>query len=298
MAEVLTNNDIDTEITAFNNCSIDLSGFNIPGINMPGLGSLIATFIRTIEAGLTTSFEPFLQLIQMVKDIPSLPGKITSFISDFNELLTDPINFIIKKLIDPIIKNFTMPIPSIKILTQFLLGTIDLKSIDFTIPSNILIPAKFAIIAPTVQAEILKNLNLIIPKMLDFLLIPAKVMIGFFSAFVKLILDALSVDKLPAFVAKWLTPIEGLMDMIGKLFGTVIGAIISTFTPVDISSILPLIISYITGIFTGVSDRALFKKLSLENPVFGSIKGIIATLQCFIEIVIDFIKKFPGLFIK
>ena len=149
MAEVLTNNDIDTEITAFNNCSIDLSGFNIPGINMPGLGSLIATFIRTIEAGLTTSFEPFLQLIQMVKDIPSLPGKITSFISDFNELLTDPINFIIKKLIDPIIKNFTMPIPSIKILTQFLLGTIDLKSIDFTIPSNILIPAKFAIIAPT-----------------------------------------------------------------------------------------------------------------------------------------------------
>lgn len=298
MAKIISDDALNLAIADFNKTMKSISSFNIPPINMPGLGTYMAVVIRTVEKGLTTSFEPFLKLVEIVKDIPKLPDTLKDFVNNFQEITKDPIGFIVKLMIEPISENFAMPIPSPGVIIGILSGTQKISEIDFDNPSNIIQTAPFSKLPSAEKNSILKLIKTIMPKMIEFLLLPAKIMINFFLGFVKLIVDALDPSKLPDFVSQWSNPVKGIMEMIGKIFGEVIGGVIGTFIPVDISSAIPKLISFITGLFTGESTISKFKKMVKEDKLFSLLSGFVGLFIGIIEWMKKFIIEFPKLFLS
>ena len=281
IGQVISTNALDDMITKFDGCMVDVTGSSIPGlsgstIQGPGLGSVMTTMIRTVEKGLTTSFEPFVDLISIVKNAANpaaLISDVASFANDLQQITQNPEQFIINKLIDPITQNMSIPIPSpttfITIITDFISGqSLDkiLAGITFS-GSTIIEPQKFQDFAQKNEDQantILSNIGKIISGMLKFLMIPIQAIISFFKAFIALIVKALS--DVVGFVAQWINPIKGLMTMLGTILGTVVGQLSSSLFPSSLPNTQSTsgITSAIVGLFTGSANSINITPTSLD----------------------------------
>lgn len=306
--QVITDSSINNMLSGFSSCMVDMTGVSIPGLSDnsgPGLGSIMTTMIRSVEKGLTTSFEPIVDLIGIVKNAANpadLATQLTSFASDFQQMSQNPEQFIINQLLEPVTTNMTIPIPNPTIMPQILLDLISgkalsdiLSGINFTSAENILLPPKFQTFMQNNEQQanvILSGITGLISGAMHLIMIPIQAMIQFFIAFVKMILDAINPTDIVSFIGQWSNPVKGLMTMLGKIFGDVVGSISSSLFPgISTSGIT----SAVTGIFTGELDRNAIKSLI---PTLGPAGGLLGMTNCSIEWTISFIEQVPTLILS
>jgi hypothetical protein len=108
----------------------------------------------------------------------------------------------------------------------------------------------------------------------------------------------LTVPKLPGFVSDWTNPIEKMLKMFGTIVGDTIGAILPEFFSFNIGDSIPKIKDYIISLFEGKSTINDFKVQMLKDPLLAKVGGIMVFFTGLINFMLEFIKSFPGLFIK
>ena len=300
MAEIITPEAFSKMLKKFDDNMKDLTGVSIPevsNIDVPGLGSIITVIMRIIEMGLTTSFEPIVKLVEIVKDLKTLPDKLIQFISEWDSVFKDPVTFIINKILEPLIKYIVLPLPSVKILIQVLMGQISLSDVDWSKKENLLLPPKFLALPDYEERlKVISSGPKFITSMMGFVLIPLKVIIAFFKAFISKLVDALNITKIVVFIKEWINPVEGLMKMLGEIFGTVIGGVASSLFSMDKSSIEDIIKMVKDNFSINIvkSFKTIFNDPKTPPPL-KMIQGFFSMMAAMIEMIIGFIFQIPSL---
>lgn len=304
MAEIITdsalNNMIENFHESLNECT---TGVPFTGIDQPGLSSIIATIIRVIEKGITSAFEPVLVLVEMVKNLITLPADLIQFVSDWAPVFSDPIGTVIEFLLQPLIKNIVLPLPSIPNLIGLLLGTKTVTDIDWSKSSNILLPPKVKALDEDTQKKLIKLLeipNYINNIFVKFILMPLQMMIEFFVGFITKVADALNPTKIVEFITDWVpNPVNGLMTMFSDIFGPIIanvGASISGATDEEKEQMIQPTIDIVTETFQGnIPCKEELAQKEAEHPALKKITGFLMFVINLIVWVIGFLPQLPQL---
>lgn len=100
-------------------CCIDKPGLTEQA-NIPGIGSLVKTYIRTLEKGFTSNLIPLSKIINVLKDVASSKNPPLQFAKEIGEVSAgvaavakDPITAILKELQSPALENLPLPFLSI-----------------------------------------------------------------------------------------------------------------------------------------------------------------------------------------
>ena len=301
MAEILSENQVNSIIKSLSDCIETKSGigFKIPDINAPGLGNFLLVVIRIIEKGITTTFEPFATLIELVKNynpiipsnIPTFLDKIKDLIAKIVEMVKNPVEFIINLLLEPVIKNFTIPL----IINFKMFG---LPDFEFKIESE-----KFKDLEKEKREQIkeyISNTKEFIEQLAKFIILPIKIMIEFFISAVEMLAKIVT-DTVNAALDLFtkFTSVDGIISIITDFFKTAIMKI-----SIKIPDILGFTINKIDELINGITEYldTIFslklpdiKAINIKYPEFSKISGLIVMLGCIVTWIINLIPVLPKL---
>ena len=288
-------------------------------IDDPGIAALINSFIRAIEAGLISAYEPLIALINVVTEAIKAGvkapivflEKIIKVANGVVELLSglplSIIDFIVNKVLSPIIDNINIPFPNVAGIIEIILGKVkltDIKWSQWLAEGKLIIPPKLKAKGDAAIEQVLTlfqsfdGLPSAFLKLFEVLLFPIKFAIGLIESVVKLvsglvknIFDAIA--KLTEIISN---PVGFIIDTVLDIIVTVITPILKILSPIkipDISAFQEKIKELIEGILKVPSFdvNAWISKLPPGiQPIFNSIIGFIKFFGCFIKWFFSLIK--------
>lgn len=295
---VLSFSAIENLVNNINTCQKkNGSLFEIPDITMPGLGNIMYNKILIIDAGLSATFKPILELKKIFDEFikPAIGDptklvealkKLAEYVASIKDLLENPIQFIINEIMKPL-KNLLLPmsldlsmfIPNFKV--DLSAGFMKLPALEIKKLTGLVTPAW------------LKNVG-------EFLLLPIKMIIGLFTKVVEMIKKAVdplqAVVELPKLFGKLITDFIGtVIDLITEVLGTALEPLLKIVLPtVNIPEINLAFSSMFDDIFKGRDfDLPKYSALSLD---FSKIWRFISIIACFLKAFFSIITDFPKLF--
>jgi hypothetical protein len=274
------------------------SVFEIPKINIPGLGNVLFNKLLLIDAGLVTSFKPIAELKKIFDDYikPSITKppeliealkKLAEYVVSIKDLLENPIEFILNEIFKPL-ENLLLPF------------SIDLS---FFIPGMKIDLSKGFKKLPKSEQERLKGLStpLWIKNMSELILIPVKMIVGLFKKLVEMIIDAVNPTKavieLPKLFIKCITDFKDtVIEIISQILETAINPLLNIMSPgINIQNLIIGLKTFISDIFTG--EPLNFDKYNnISSGEFNKIKIFITVISCFLKQTLTMITKFPTMF--
>ena len=230
--------------------------YKITGLELstkePGLGSMLAAAIRGIEKAITTAFEPFIAMINMIQQaMPPSPDKLIEFIKKAIELIKglgqllegapeSLIDFAISKILGPVKKEMFIPLPSSADLFKMVTGDIKFDEVDWAAKlenGEMIIPPKLQegldkgeTWATKHIADVL-SVKKFLPKIVEFVLTPLKTAIKMLEEIIKMVIDF--VKSLPSAIQalfKFVSdPMGAILELLGLALKPVLEAIIDSY---------------------------------------------------------------------
>lgn len=307
--QLITDNQIQAQINRLVEClqeaGIDLREINI---NLPGEGSFIKTIIRAIEAGIITSFEPIIALINIIIEAiqagisaPSVfIDRIVTVIEGITNLLADfplsVIDFIVNKLIKPITDNINIPFPSTEIIIDILFRGVSINDLNWKqlfqerkliIPEVLLNLPEEELNKILLIFESFEDSEPIFIKIIDVLLFPIKFAISLIQSVVDIVTDL--VENLFDAIAKVIEIATGPVEFVIELIADIFGSVILEFIPGDIKDIpgfagkfLQLIIDLFSGKNINIAEWIDNLPEILKAP-FSLIGNLLQLISCLIS---------------
>lgn len=300
----------------------------------PGIAAFIATMIRSIEKALLTSFEPLVALFNVILDslkaglkaIPVFFDKIVKVVTGLKDLLLpDPItgiiNFIVGKIIQPIIDNINIPFPSIPTMIELIFNSITLSkseyekwitNIDFNKwleSGKILISTKLQGGGKKTKEAVERGLTLFqkvegfekpaFLKLLEVLLMPIKFCFELIKKIIDLVTGLVTnlFDAISNMLKILSNPVQFVLDLIAGIFSDVLSAILNVlFEFEDKEKIEKTFNTYILNLFNLTAPKIDIKEWIKTLPpeiaaVFNSISGFINFISSFLTWFIGLISK-------
>lgn len=307
-AQLITDNQIQTQINKLQEC-LESAGIGLreTDINLPGEGSFIKTIIRAIEAGIITSFEPLIALINVIVEAVNAGirapkvfiEKIVNVVNGITELLSglplSIIDFIVNKILGPIVDNINIPFPSTEILIDISFGRINIQDINW----KDLLDKQLLIIPPTLLKIPTDKLNEILlifesfgdspifTKIIEVLLFPIDFAIGLIESVINIVSDLVTnlfsaIEKIVEIASG---PVEFVIDLIGEIFGNVILKFIPDDITVSIGfkdKFIELIKDFFSGIDINISKWIDNLPDFLKTP-FRIIGNLLQLISCIIK---------------
>jgi hypothetical protein len=262
----------------------------------PGMGSIIAGAIRGVEKALITAYEPFIALADVVcKVIPPTPPNILKFLEDAVGIVTSIaelvgglpmslLDFIMAKVLEPIIKEWYIPIPSIDDLLLILMGQLDMSTVNWEeklLNGEMVIPPKLqegVAAGKDWAGQIAQVLQVkeFLPKVLEFLLMPIKMAIGMLTAVIDKVTEMVTelpkaLEGVMSFISD---PIGGILELIGEIFKPIIKMMMGIFSPDLPDTPVPDFDELISKLFSGEFLNGDNVKEFIQNsPGSGSAMG-------------------------
>lgn len=116
-------------------CCIDKPGLT-EQVNIPGIGSLVKTYIRTLERGFISNLMPLNAIISVLKDVASSKNPPVVFVDKIKDVARgvgnvgkDPVRAILQELQSPALENLPVPFLTIDALICLFTGQKTLKQI-------------------------------------------------------------------------------------------------------------------------------------------------------------------------
>lgn len=270
------------------------SPLEMPAVDEPGVGNIIMVFIRTIEKGFATNFQPILELKDLILNYlinpPAFIDKILEFVDNIQQMITNPIDFILNQLVEPIAANIKIPL------------NLDLSAIlpGFVVSIN----QGFLQNSADIQEGINKMITPeFFTKLLEFIIFPIKLIIGILQELIILIIEAVA------------APLIKIAELVIKLTTDFQNAIVDIILGVIIEPIKTLLISVVPGgeaafdnfenLVSGVMEL-ITKILTLQPididelisriPDLNKVFGLVNIISCLFKSILTFIIQFPVLF--
>jgi hypothetical protein len=312
--EIISEEALQAEINKIIGC-LKENGIEIEtNVDDPGLAALIATLIKSIEKAIITSFEPIIALISVVKEaidaglnaINVFLEKIVKVVEAITELLSNlPISiieFIVNKIIEPIMKYINIPFPSIQGIIEILSGSISLGNIDWDkwlLEGKLVIPQKLKDKGQEKVDQVMtlfksiNGLGVAFLKILELLLFPIKFAIGVIEAVLNKAGELAEnlFDAIAEIVSLIGNPVQWLLDFIAGIFADILAPIVIEFIPnINVENIQAFIAKFkelIASIFKIGAIRIDIDKWIENLPtglreIFKQIVAFIKLIQCFI----------------
>jgi len=294
---VITFPMIEKLVNDINTCNKNKGmNFEIPSINVPGLGNVIYNKLLLIDAGLTASYKPVLELKKIYDNYikPSINNptklaaalqKLAEYVNSIKDLLNNPIEFIIKEIVKPI-KNLLLPL-----------------SIDFSkyIPGlNIDLSEGFNKLSDK-EKEKLKGLNspAWLKNISEFLMLPINMIIGLFKKIVEMIKNAVDPTKaiieLPKMFIKLLTNFyDTIIEIITDLMESIMEPLITMILP---DPNFPELNLALKSMFSDIFNKLPFDRIKYNSlsPDFSKIFYFISLIGCFMNSFLSILTDFPKL---
>jgi hypothetical protein len=238
-------------------------------------------------------FKPILELKELIlKHLikpPRFISKIAEYANEIAEAISNPIEYILNELIEPISENINIPL------------SLDLSALLPGFKVNV--DKGFLKLPKELQELINKMLSQeYFDKLLEFILFPIKLMTGMFEALAKLIAQALAspVAKIPQLVIDFTANfVNGVIGLITDLLGSILEPIFNSIVPGGFENINKLISDVkemIVKALTGKLDIEFVKKKRKESKDFDKVFGFINIIICFMKAILVFIVMFPTAF--
>ena len=294
---IITIDMVNGFIKEINECQKKNGGMiEIPKVDVPGIGNLILSFLMSIDAGFANTFKPILELKKILTDyvIPAvadptkvvgLMSKIKEFTDSIKDLVSNPVEFIIKELLKPL-DDFLLPIPLD--LSMFIPGM------------KVNIDKGFKTLSPDIQLNIMSMITPEwIAKMPNLILLPIHIIVGLIKAVVKMITDALAnpLVKIAELIPKLTVDFpKTVKDLILDVLLKAIEPILKGMVPGGID--MPSVAGAFSGIFGDMFSGKLpnIPSYKLQAPDLGKVWGFLSIIMCLIKSVLSFITTFPTLF--
>ncbi len=305
--ELIPEEGLQAQIDKLVSCLKD-SGIEIDiDINEPGLGSLIATLIRSIEKAIIAAYEPIIALVKVVIEAIDAGinaatvflDKISNVINAIGELLSglplSIIEFIVNKIVEPITKNINIPFPSIEGILDIILGKESLISIDWEKwleEGKLIIPESLKAKGEEKVKQVLtlfQSFNGLLPpflKILEVLLFPIKFAIGAIEGIISKVQDLVTnlFDAIGEIVDLIGDPVGFVLDFIADIFSNVLAPIIQNLIPIDEKDVEAFIVKFKELI------SLIFKIGAVKIDIDGWIEALPPTLKTIFKQVVSFIK--------
>jgi hypothetical protein len=309
-AQIISESGLRVEIEKIAEC---LRGAGIDleiDSDQPGLGALIATLVRAIEKAIITAYEPIIALIRVVTEALAAGvrapivfiEKITGVVSGLSELLSglpgSIIEFVISKILEPIVNFIMLPFPSTAALVEILLGRVKLEEIDWNAwlaDGRLVIPPKLRQLGDRVVKPVLtlfqshNGLPPAILKIFELLLFPFKFAIGVLTSVVDKVEGLVKniFEAIGELLEIGSDPVAWILDFIAGIFATTLLPIVTLFIPAPIGNLAlftekfrELVVLLFTG---GKIDPWLQQLPQPLRGIFDLIIGFIKLLGCFIQ---------------
>ena len=305
MAVLIDDSLLNSLITQINECQKANGGqIEIPPVDVPGLGNILLCFIRTVEKGFITTFEPILELKELITEYLIKPvefiAKIAEFAARLAELIADPITFIINEIVLPISENINIPLSLDLSIIMDGLPTVDIDTKFLELDSETI-----ALIQTMLTTDYYS-------KLMAFMLMPIKLIIGIFTGFIQMLVDAIAspLTKIAELVIGVITDFPGtIMNLITDILADILLPILESIVPGgfnDVAALVESIKALIIDVLTGeVIDIDSYRGGSDEeedgeegsSSDFDKVFGFINIVACFAKGLFSFITMFPVLFL-
>lgn len=312
--EIISEEALQAEIDKIIEC-LKKAGIEIEtNTDDPGLAALIATMIKSIEKAIISAYEPIIALISVVKEaidagleaVAVFLEKIVKVVEGITELLSNLpmsiIEFIVNKIIEPIMKHINIPFPNIQGIIEIISGAVSLPNIDWkkwlqdgklTIPEKLKEKGQEKIDQVMTLFENINGLGIPFLKILELLLFPIKFAIGTIQAVLNKASELVKnlFDAIAEIVSLVGNPVQWLLDFIAGIFADVLAPIVQKFipniTPEDIQAFIAKFKELIASIFKIGAIKIDINKWIEKLPprlkiIFKQVVGFINLIQCFI----------------
>jgi hypothetical protein len=318
-AKLIQDSALQGELDKISEC-LKKSGIDLTiDLSVPGLGALIATLVRTIEKAIVSSFEPLIALISTVMEaldagieaITVFIEKVAKLVSAIAELLANLpmsiIEFIVNKIIEPIIKNINIPFPSIEALIQILTFQIKLPDIDWDdwykkgwliIPQKLIDKGKkFVDEALQLFKSVADGIAAAFLKIIELLMFPIKIAMDLIKKVVEFVSGLVTniFDTIKSLLEIIKNPVQWVLDFIGDLFADILSGIMALFVAIeipDLNEFKKWVKEFIGKLFKIGSIKFDIDEWLKEVPepyksILETIIGFLKLLQCFILWIIS-----------
>jgi len=296
---ILSVDIVNEFITKINACQkkngIDIE---IPAADSVGLGNVLFSQILVFDSALVTTFKPIADLIKIQKDyvipalsdpkkVAALMSKVGEYVSALKEILSNPIEFIVKELIKPL-DNLLLPIPlDLSMLVPGMKVTFDKGFKTLTKDKREQIE------------QMISDAGDWASKIPLLIKMPIDIAIGIFTTVIKMIVEALTnpLVKIAELITKVVTNFkEFIIELLTTLVSAAVEPILATCAPykIDIKSTIAVFDDIFKDIFGGISID--IEKYKLRAPDLDKVFGIVSIVICFIKTIFAFILEFPTLF--
>lgn len=311
--EIISEEALQAEIDKIIEC-LKKSGIEIEtNVDEPGLAALIATLIKSIEKAIISAYEPIIALVNVVTEaieagfeaVAVFLEKIVKVIEGVTELLSklpmSIIEFIVNKVLEPIMKYINIPFPNIQGIIEIISGAVSLNNINWkqwledgklTIPEKLKAKGEEKVNQVLTLFENINGLGIAFLKILELLLFPFKFAIGVIQGILKKVQElAINFfDAINEIVEIVSNPVQWVLDFIGGIFADVLAAIAKILVPLnpeDIAAFIAKFKELILSIFQigaiKIDIDAWIEKLPPKlRSIFKSIVGFVKMIQCFI----------------
>lgn len=310
--EIISEEALQAEIDKIIEC-LKKSGIEIEtNVDDPGLAALIATLIKSIEKAIISAYEPVIALVNVVTEaidagfaaVKVFLEKIVKVIEGVAELLSklpmSIIEFIVNKVLEPIMKNINIPFPNVQGIIEIISGKISFNDINWKQwleDGKLTIPEKLKAKGEEKVNQVLtlfENINGSVPflKLLELLLFPFKFAIGVIQGILKKVQELVTnlFDAINEIVEIVSNPVQFVLDFIGGIFADVLAAIAKTFVPIkpeDVQLFIEKFKELILSIFKiGAVKLDIDKWIESLPPslksIFKQVVGFVKLIQCFI----------------
>lgn len=302
--------EIDKIVLCLRNSGIEIE----INIDDPGLGSLIATLIRSIEKAIISAYEPIIALVGVVKEaidaglnaINVFLEKIVKIVEAITEILSNlPISiieFIVNKILEPITKNINIPFPNVQGIIEIISGKVSLLNIDWrkwleegklTIPQKLKDKGREKIDQVMTLFDSLDGVGAAFLKILELLLFPLKFAIKTIEAVLNKTVELVKnlFDAINEIVSLISNPVQFVIDFIAEIFADVLAPIIQKFVPnlntEDIEAFVAKFKELISSIFSIGAVKINIDEWIEQLPqplkaIFKQVGAFIKLIQCFI----------------
>jgi hypothetical protein len=114
---ILTPQQVNLFVRECNECQKRLTGqplFQIPEVELPGIGLLIDLQIQTLERSLASAFAPIFLGKKIITEARESPARFFSIVGDglasIRQLFSDPLQFVLDEGINKVLEQFPFPI--------------------------------------------------------------------------------------------------------------------------------------------------------------------------------------------
>jgi hypothetical protein len=301
--------EIDKIIECLKNAGIEIE----TNVDEPGLAALIATLIKSIEKAIISAYEPVIALVNVVTEaidagfeaVKVFLEKIVKVVEGITELLSklpmSIIEFIVNKVLEPIMKHINIPFPNIQGIIEIISGAVSLNNINWkqwlkdgklTIPEKLRAKGEEKVNQVLTLFENFNGMGIPFIKLLELLLFPFKFAIGVIQGILKKVQELVTnlFDAINEIVEIVSNPVQWVLDFIGGIFADVLAMIAKVFIPIspeDIQLFIAKFKELILSIFKiGAIKLDIDKWIDGLPPrlkaIFKQVVGFVKLIQCFI----------------